>query len=145
MELASAKSGEADQAADHDGQVGRCPAGSGALDEAVDQQKHRAGEQTRPEAVEHDRSVAWSPRENLPGQYETDRAENDVDQKHRPPAQAPEVGRDDEGPQKWTADRGNPEGWTEGAERLSKRLARERGRKDCHALRDEQSTEAALE
>jgi hypothetical protein len=76
----------------------------GALDQAVQQAEHRAGEQARAPAVDDLGVVAVVVGEDPDGHRQTDHAQDQVDQEDRAPGEAEQVGADVEAGQYRAAD-----------------------------------------
>lgn len=120
------------------------PAGGRALDEPVHDPERGRGEEPGPESVDDRAGLGRIPGEHPHGSSQPGDSEHDVDQEDGPPAEARDVGVDDEARQNGPPDRRGAHRRAEPHEGLAEELARERGGEDADALRDEHRAEAAL-
>src|SRR5262249_44166853 len=103
-DLASAEPGEQDRGGAEEGDGDDGPSAGGALDQAVEQAEHRSAEQQRSGQVDAGGGVSVDAGEQADRGDQPGAAQDDVDQEYRTPAQAGDVGVDDEPGQDRAAD-----------------------------------------
>src|SRR5262249_53857337 len=95
-DLASAEAGEQDRGAADKGDGDDGPPTGRALDQPVEQAEHRPAEQQRSGQVDAGGGIGIDAGKQAERGDQADAAQDDVDQEYRAPAQAADVGVDDE-------------------------------------------------
>src|SRR5215469_4278166 len=143
-DLAPAESGEQDRGGADEGDRDDGPSAGRALDQPVEQAEHRSAEQQRSGQVDAGGGVGIDAGKQADRGDQPGAAQDDVDQEYRAPAEAGDVGVDDEPGQDRAAHGAQAQQGPEGAEGLGQHVLGEGLGHDRYALRDEERAERAL-